>query len=233
MTDMERNLRQHMRKESDEMLFNGMELSEQTKMNVRKQAAAESKGGSRFALPKVWLTGAAAVVAAVAIVVSWPSQQEEIASPATTPTASSPSDITTVPGGGAAGSELSQLITTPFATAEAAKAAFGAGLLVPQAAPEGLELAEIVGVGMAGEPLRDVVFTYGTIDKSVTFIASRMESGFPADMFTETLVGGVEAFIFEQETYTELFWVVDGIHYGVSGPIAGDEAMKLAESATP
>jgi hypothetical protein len=230
MTDMERNLRQHLQKESDDMLFSRMELSDSVKQKIRKQAAAEQRGRRRFVLPKAWLAGAAALVAAVVIVTGLPMLQEPAAVP---PPTDNSSGIVLPGNGGATGSELSQLITTPLGTAEAAKAAFGSGVLVPQVAPEGFKLAEIVGVGMKDQPLRDLNFTYGSGDKTVTFSASRMPAAFPTDLFTQTKVGGADGFIFEQAEFTELFWVVDGIQYGVSGPISGDEAMKVAESVEP
>lgn len=229
MTDMERNLRQHLQKESDDMLFSKMELSDSVKQKIRKQAAAEQRS-RRFVLPKAWLAGAAALVVAVVIVTGLPMLQE----PAAVPTPTDNSSGTVLPGnGGITGSELSQLITTPFGTAEAAKIAFGSSVYVPQVAPEGFKLAEIVGMGMTDQPLRDLNFTYGSGDKTVTFSASRMPAAFPTDLFTQTKVGGADGFIFEQAEFTELFWVVDDIQYGVSGPISGDEAMKVAESVEP
>jgi hypothetical protein len=231
MTDMELNLRQHLQKESDDMLFSKMELSDSVKQKIRKQAAAEQRSHRRFVLPKAWFAGAAALVAAVVIVTGLPMLQEPTAVP--TPTDNSSGTVPPGNGGTTGGSELSQLITTPFGTAEAAKTAFGSGVLVPQVAPEGFKLAEIVGVGMKDQPLRDLNFTYGSGDKTVTFSASRMPAAFPTDLFTQTKVGGADGFIFEQTEFTELFWVVDGIQYGVSGPISGDEAMKVAESVEP
>ncbi|MGG4143082.1 DUF4367 domain-containing protein [Paenibacillus algorifonticola] len=229
MTDMERNLRQDLQKEMDDMLFSRMELSDSVKQKIRKQAAAEQRSRRRFVLPKAWLAGSAALVAAVVIVTALPMLQE----PAAVPTPTDSPGIVLPGNGGATGSELSQLMTTPLGTTEAAKAAFGSGVLVPQVAPEGFKLAEIVGVGMKDQPLRDLNFTYGSDDKTVTFSASRMPAAFPTDLFTPTKVGGADGFIFEQAEFTELFWVVDGIQYGVSGPISGDEAMKVAESVEP
>lgn len=229
MMDIELKLEKHMREESDDMLFNGMELSDSVKQNIRK--ATVDKKSRRFMLPKAWLAGAAAMVAAVVIIAGLPSLQE---SAVPTPTENSVGTVQPETGGtGAASSELSQLNTTSFGTAEEAKAAFGAGVLVPAVAKEGMELAEIVGVGMEGEPLRDLNFTYRLGDKTITFSASRMPAAYPADLFTPAKVGGVDGFIFEQAEYTELYWMVDGIQYGVSGPISGDEAMKIAESVKP
>lgn len=230
MTDMERNLRRNLQKEMDDMLFSTMDLSDSDKQKIRKQAATEQRSRRRFVLPKAWLGGAAALVAAVVIVTGLPMLQD----PAAVPTPTDNSSVIVQPGnGGAAGSELSQLITTPFVTVEEAKAAFGSGVLVPKVAPEGFELAEIVGVGMKDQPLRDLNFTYSLGDKTVTFSASRMPTASPTDLFTQTKVGGADGIIFEQAEFTELFWVVDGIQYGVSGPISGDEAMKVAESVEP
>lgn len=231
MTDMERNLRQHLQKESDDMLFSGMDLSDSVKQKIRKQAATEQRRRRQFVLPKAWLAGAAALVAAVVIVTTGlPMLQESTVVP--TPTDNSSGTVWSG-NGGATGSQLSQLITTPFGTAEAAKTAFGSGVLVPRVAPEGFKLAEIVGVGMKDQPLRDLNFTYGSGDKTVTFSASRMPAAFPTELFTQTQVGGAEGLIFEQAEFTELFWVVDGIQYGVSGPVSGNEAMKVAESVEP
>lgn len=229
MTDMERNLRQQLQKEMDDMLFSTIEISDKDKQKIRKQAAAKQRS-SRFVLPKAWFGGAAALVAAVVILTGLPMLQEPTAVPP--PADNSPGIV--LPGnGGATGSELSQLISTPLETVEEAKAAFGSGVLIPQVAPEGFNLVEIVGVGMKDQPLRDLNFTYSSGDQTVTFSASRMPAVFPTELFTQTKVGEADGFIFEQAEFTELFWIVDDIQYGVSGPISGAEAMKVAESVEP
>lgn len=229
MKGMESKLRQQLQKESDDMLFSGLELSDSVKQKIREQAAAEQKS-RRFVLPKAWLAGAAGLVAvAVIVVAGLPMLQE----PAAVPTPTDSAGIVLPGDGGTTGSELSQLITTSFGTAEAAKTAFGPGVLAPRVAPEGFQLTEIAGVGMMDQPLRDLNFTYGSGDKTVTYSASRMPAAFPTDLFTLTEVGGVDGYIFEQAQFTELFWVVDGIQYSLAGPISGDEAMKVAESVEP
>jgi len=229
MKDIDSKLRQQLRRESDDMLFSGLELSDSVKQKIRKQAAAEQTS-RRFVLPKAWLAGAAGLIAAAVIIMAGLPMLQE---PAAVPTPTDSTGIVVPGNGGTTGSELSQLIMTSFETAEAAKTAYGPGVLVPRVAPEGFTLTEIAGVGMKDQPLRDLNFTYGSGDKTVTFSASRMLAAFPADLFTPTEVGGVDAYIFEQDQFTELFWVVDGIQYGLAGPISGNEALKVAESVEP
>ncbi|MDG0808162.1 hypothetical protein [Cohnella rhizosphaerae] len=237
MTDMDRELRLHLAKEADEALFKDLELTDRLKMKIRQQAASAQVGRRRVS-KSVWAAGAAAAALAVFLMVGLPTLERASAPvPAQSPVGASPSTDVGNAGNagnsGAAGSELSQLVSTPFSTAEEAKASFGADMLAPDAVPEGFALKDIVGAGMAGEPLRDVTFTYATAtgDKTITFTASRMTAVFPADLFTATQVNGNDGFVFAQPELTELYWTEDGIQYGIVGHVTSDEAMKIAESA--
>lgn len=226
MTDMDRKLREHLRQESDDLLFAGMELHDRIKQQIRQQAAAEKKG-RRSVMPKTWMMGTAGVAVAVLLfagipLLDWPT----VPDPSVPPVASVPPT-----NDGAAGGGLSELDTTKVGTVEEAKTAFGEGLLVPSALPEGFALTEIVTVGMPGEPVRDALFTYTSGEKTLTFAASRMAAAFPAELFTKTQVGGMDAFVFEQPELTELFWVADGVQFSITGPLTGNEAIKAAESA--
>ncbi|TLS52365.1 hypothetical protein FE782_10355 [Paenibacillus antri] len=226
MTDTDRKLRRQFREESDEMLFSNIEMSEDLKAKVRRTAAAE-KPVRRTAFPKSWMLGAAALAAAVMLLIGYPMLQ-----PPAAPTPGDQSAGSEPPAnGGAVGSDLSQLITTPLSTVDEAATAFGAELHVPNDVPEGFTLSEIAAVGMEGEPARDVIFTYASGEKSLTFVASRLPAAFPADLFSKTTVGGADGFVFEQPGLTELFWSVDGIQYSVTGQITGEEALQVAESA--
>lgn len=228
MSDMDSKLRQHLRKESDEMMFSRMELSDTLKEKIRQQAAVEQdkmKGGKRLFLPKVWIMGAAAIAAAVMLMIGLPNTQPTALPPTENPGGSLPPT-----NGGTSGSELSQLITTPLSSVEEAKDVFGPGLLAPTVVPEGFTLTEIVAVGMEGEPVRDVNFTYVSGGETLTFAVSRNPAAFPVEMFTPTQVNGVEGFVFEQPGLTELLWVQGGIQYSITGPLSADEALKIAES---
>ncbi|WP_309119445.1 hypothetical protein [Paenibacillus sp.] len=226
MTDTDRKLRQQFREESDEMLFTNIEMSEDLKAKVRRAAAAE-KAVRRTAFPKSWTMGTAALAAAVMLLIGYPMVQQPAApAPGDNPAVSEPPS-----NGGAVGSELSPLITTPLGTVEEAEAAFGPVLLVPNALPKGFALSEIVAVGMEGEPARDAIFTYVSGEKTLTFVASRLPAAFPAEMFSKTTVGDAGGFVFEQPGLTELFWTANGIHYSVTGQISGEEALQVAESA--
>jgi len=227
MTDKDRNLRLHLKKESDEILFSPIELNDQVKQKIRQQAAAEKANRRRLVFPKSWVAGAAVLAAAVVIIAGVQIMQQPAApTPEESSVGNLPSSNT-----GSAGSELSQLITTPLSSVEEAKALFGASLLVPNYVPEDFKLSDIVAVGMEGEPLRDVTFTYVSDEKTFTFTASRMQAAFPVDLFTPTKVNSVDGFIFEQPELTELYWMEGGIQYGITGPFSADEAMKVAESA--
>ncbi len=228
MTDMKYKWNGHLRREMDETLFSKIELNEEMKRKIRQQAAAE-KMERRFFIPRRWLTSAAALVAAVAIVVAYPMLQQ---SNAPAPEASAPGNLPSA-NEGSVGSGISELITTPLGSVEEAKASFGSELLVPNAAPEGFTLSEMVAVGMKDEPARDVNITYVSGDKTVTFSASRLPAAFPTELFTPTKVGGADGFIFEQPELTELYWVKDGIQYGLIAQLSAEETMKIAESVTP
>lgn len=239
MADMDRELRMHLAKEADEVLFSNLELTDRLKQNIRRKAASAQTGRRRISR-NVWAAGATAAALAVFLMVGLPTLQHTSApAPAQSPIGASPSTDAGNAGNagaaGAAGSELSQLVSTSFATAEEAKASFGADMLAPAGVPEGFALTDIQGAGMAGEPLRDVIFTYASAsgDKTITFTASRMAAVFPADLFTATQVNGADGFVFAQPELTELYWMKDGIQYGIVGHVNADEAMKIAESAKP
>lgn len=168
------------------------------------------------------------MVAAVAIIAGYP-LLNQTADPIP---AASPSESVPPANGGAAGSELSALITTALGSVEEAKTAFGSNLLVPRAAPEGFTLSKMESVGEANKPARDVIFTYvsDSGDKSVTFVASRMPASFPAEMFTPAKVGDADGFVFAQPELTELFWTKDGVQYSVTAQLSGEDTMKFAES---
>jgi len=227
MKDMDRELRERLPRESDELLFAGMALNDRVKDSIRKQAAADHNR-RRFAIPRSWIGGMTAIAAAILLIVAIPVLQQASDQAPAENTADS---LPPANGGSAAGSELSQLTTTPLGSADEAKAAFGQGLLVPNAGPEGYELADITAVGMEGEPARDVIFTYAAGEKTVTFTASRNPAAFPADLFSPVKVDGADGFVYEQPGLIELFWVRDGIQYAITGPLTGEEAMRLAESA--
>lgn len=229
MTDRDHELHQQFRKESDEMLFSSMEMSEHLKRKIRQEAAAE-KAGRKWKLAKSWKVAAVGLAAAVSMVVAIPLLG--------TPSAPAPVDSTTEnvsptqTNGSIVGSDMTKLTTMTLGSIEEAKASFGEGLLLPSFVPKGYTLTEIAAVGMPGQPARDIIFTYISGEHTVTFSASRMASVYPAELFTKTKVGEVDGFVFEQPGMTELFWTMEDVHFGVTGSIPGDVAMKMALSAT-
>ncbi|NBD28138.1 hypothetical protein [Paenibacillus glycinis] len=225
MSDMDAILRQQLREEADELLFSDMGLSDRVKRNIRQHVGVE-KVGRRFVMPRMRVLGTAALAVAVMIVAGFLLLQR--------PDGPGPANGGLPPAnGGVAGSELSQLISTTLSSVEEAKAAFGAGLNVPKVLPEGYALSEIVSAGIKNEPVRDVVFTYVSGERTMTFLVSRAPAAFPKEMFTPTKVGGDEGFVFAQPTLTELYWTAGGVQYGITAPITADEAMKVAESVNP
>ncbi|WP_147381860.1 DUF4367 domain-containing protein [Paenibacillus nanensis] len=210
------------------MLFSRMEMNERLKQKIRQQAVGDHAKSRRLQRPKTWVMGAAAatVAAAVWLVAGVPFlQQPSIPSPTEQPAHGAPPV-----NGGASGSELSALVTTPVSTLEEAIAAFGGSLLVPTVLPEGFALKEIVVVGEQGQPARDAIFTYLAGEKSMTYVVSRNPAAFPMELFTKTQVSEVEGYMFEQEGLTELFWMKEGMQYSITGQITGVESMKIAES---
>src|SRR5690606_1256221 len=155
MKDTDRILRQHLGKESNELLFSNIELGDRVKQSIRQQAAAARS--RRIVFPKAWLMATVTVAAGMMRVLGLPVLEQ--------PKAPAPADHADghppLPplNGDIAGSGLSQSVTTPIQSVEEAKAAFGEHLLVPNAVPEGFALAEIVTVGMPNEPVRDDMLT--------------------------------------------------------------------------
>lgn len=228
MTDIDHKLSKKFREESDEMLFADIAFSERLKHTIRQQAAAKKKGPRRFLFSKSWMNGVAAMAAAIVLVAGILAYQGPSAqAPAPNQVSDGNAPATNE---GVSGSELSQLVTNKLNTAEEARQAFGQGLLVPSDWPEGFVLQEISSVGMPGEPVRDILFTYVSGDKTINYTVSRMEAVFPADLFTKTKIGEHEGSIFAQPTLTELYWMADGVQYAIVGNLTGDEAKKAAAS---
>lgn len=175
---------------------------------------------------KAWIIGMSAVAAAAILIMGYPMMQQ----PTVPAPIQDPAGSVQPPIGGASGSQLSPLVTATLGSVEEAKAAFGDGLLVPNVMPEGYTLADIQTVS-EGDVVRDVVITYATGDKAITFTASRNQAVFPADLFTKTEVNGFEGLVYEQPAFTELYWMESSIQYSIMGPITGEDAMKAAESA--
>ncbi|MGO4549357.1 hypothetical protein AB4Z29_31730 [Paenibacillus sp. 2TAB23] len=223
MMDRDHELHQQFREESDKMLFSGMEMGEQLKRKIRQEAAAE-KAGRKWKLAKSWKVAAVGMAAAVTILVAIPLLG--------TPSTPAPVDSTTQSSGGIADSDMTKLTTMTLGSIEEAKASFGEGLLLPSFVPEDYTLTEMAAVGMLGQPARDIIFTYTSGEHTVTFLASRMASVYPADLFTKTKVGKMDGFVFEQPGMTELFWTMEDVQFGVTGSIPGDVAMKMALSTT-
>lgn len=210
------------------MLFSRMEMNERLKQKIRQQAVGDQAKRRRFQRPKPWVMGTAAatVAAAVWLVAGIPyMQQPSVPSPTEHPAQGFPSA-----NGGASGSDLSALITTPVSTVEEAKAAFGESLLVPTVLPEGFALKEISVVGEQGKPARDAIFMYMAGEKSITYMVSRNPAAFPIELFTKTQVSEVEGYVFEQQGLTELFWMKAGMHYSITGQITAEESMRIADS---
>ncbi|REE67593.1 uncharacterized protein DUF4367 [Paenibacillus taihuensis] len=229
MIDRDHKLREQLGKEIDEILFVKLEMGESLMQKIRQEAALEKPVRRKWEAAKSWKIAAAGIVAAVLIAIAVPLLGQ--------PSSQTPVGNTTEnvqPGqsnDGAVGSEVSHLKTTTLRSVEEAKTAFGEGLRLPAVIPDGYTLTEMEAVGMPGQPARDILFTYNLGEQTVVFSASRMETAYPPELFTKTKVGNVEGVEFEQPNMTELYWTVDDVHYGIIGPISGDEAMKMAESA--
>ncbi|SFS62931.1 DUF4367 domain-containing protein [Paenibacillus sp. BC26] len=219
MTDIDNQLRQQLREESDEILFNDMQLSNRLKASIRQEAAGR-KSKSGFIFKNKWTMGIAAAVMLVAVFLIFGQQNPGTNSADNVPSTNQ----------GTSGTQLSQLITTQVSTIEEARAAFGPSMLVPDVIPEGYSLTGIVTVGMKDEPARDVILTYTSGEKTITYAVSRLTAAFPVDLFTKTQVSGSEAFVFEQPELVELYWLIDDIQYSITGPLSADQAMKVAES---
>jgi hypothetical protein len=50
-------------------------------------------------------------------------------------------------------------------------------------------------------------------------------------MFAKTTVRGQDGYVFEQPELVELYWVENGVHYGIVGNLSAAEALQAAEAA--
>ncbi|CAM3802024.1 DUF4367 domain-containing protein [Marinicrinis lubricantis] len=226
MTDLDHNWDGHLKQELDDMLFSKIEWNDQLKMNIRQKAAAEH-AKRRFRVPKSWTIGAAALTAAVIMIAGYSMLQQE-ADPISTEHSiieslpPSPSDSIDI--------GLSSLITTTLNSVEEAKASFGEELLLPTFVPEGFTLLEMAATGIEGEAARDIIFTYVSDDKTLSFVASRNTASFQKEMFSPIKIEDTDGYVLEQPELIELFWIVDGIQYSITGSLSADEALRMAES---
>ncbi|MBD2847360.1 DUF4367 domain-containing protein [Paenibacillus sp. IB182496] len=251
MSHDEHQLGRTLKRELDSILFEEMEMTADMKRQIVQTAQSGSQGqgaqimqgvqGARDARrateaeqarkkrawTKPWLFGGV-IAAALVLAIGLPMLQQP--SPGLPPNSGpigAPGE-----GGNDTGSQLSQLIETQHASAEEAKAAFGPEMLAPTLVPEGYALQKIVSSAMKGEAARMVVFFYETADgKPLTFMVDRQEAAFPMNAFTPVDVNGAEGLVYEQPELVELYWMVDGVQYGITGAITAEEALAMAESA--
>lgn len=258
MNELEQKLRKNYRNESDEVLFNGMEMDGRLKQAIREKAGLtevlrQEKRSKPAFLRGRWAYSVAAAALVLVVAISAPQlYNSDPAAPGGLPsagqgTANQPGQDggqaapdpaaggQTSPDGGAAGgsaggSSLSPLVTETATSTEEAKERFGDDLKTPGIVPEGFQSAGIETTGLkAGEATR-VVYFYRSGDKEFTYMADRQEAVIPLEFFSDATVGGAEAHVFAQESMTELYWIADGVQYSIVGNLTEAEAKAVAES---
>ena len=233
MKEMDAKVARQYKKESDEILFDHMEFDATMKNQVKERLAASGKDTNRkrkswFSRSK-WTYGTAAAVLLLVLAVSVPQLGDIVGPSGDRPNNQAGGDGipgTTTP----IGSELTQLKTVVLDTPEQAKERFGADMLVPALLPERFALAQIEATGMAEQTKTRVVFFYSTAAGELTYSADRAAITFPVEMFEPIDVNGAEGHIFAQPGMTELYWMQDGIYYGIVGTLTQQEAVDMAAS---
>lgn len=246
MSNLDKELSRKMKKEANESLFEDMTFDSRMKNRVMQQtrATSASEGWTSWftAGRRKWVAGAASIVLVAAIAFSLPMLNDADPTPIAEgpPTSDSnpstpPGDSQPVPdpsgsGGSGIGSDLSELETVQVQTPDEASELYGPELLTPTYTPDGFTLSGIEVTGMRGEAPTRVHMNYASGDQVISIMQNKQPLSFPMDSFESIEVQGVDGYVYEQPTLTELYWEVDGIQYSIMGPVSAEEALKMAES---
>lgn len=231
MKELETKLERTYKKEADDVLFDKMEFNPMMKQKIRQEIKDKSQTSSTFAAwiaagRRKWAFGTAAVAMATMIAVSIPMLQDIPASPAD----NHPDSGITQPGDSSVGSGLSDLITTEVESIAEAEQWFVEDLFVPGYIPAGYELTKLEAVGTKAEEATRVMFTYTSGDQYFNLTEDMSPPGFNMDAFESVEINGREGFINAMPGLTELYWIVDGVTLSIVGPVAEEEAIKVAQS---
>ncbi|QYR22806.1 DUF4367 domain-containing protein [Paenibacillus sp. sptzw28] len=237
-------IREQLKKEADEVLFEGIHFDSRLKENVKRRAQLIQEPplqGRAARNPRRWLLGtAAAAVIAFFLIIAAPSLFPSWAPPPAVPGETfhrplpgniEPGDE--LPPSGDSGEEIRVLTTF-----EEAGALFGEKLLVPSYIPAGFSLHEINAGGPEGGLEGTVVYSYVAGSRSFgLFQHKQEESDVPKGKAVDINGGtgylttgdpGQEAG--ENDRNIELHWHANGVEYMLSGILPVDEALKIARS---
>ncbi|GAB6930324.1 hypothetical protein JCM10914A_43070 [Paenibacillus sp. JCM 10914] len=239
MTTRDEDLRERIKHEADELLFEGMHFDAEMQRNVRELAELDrerSRRSRRRSQQRRWLAGAGITVAAALTgLVLLFSQDGVITSPGDPPPGIlvGPDDpIAPSP----SGSDNELQVLKGY---EEAAEAFGSTLKIPGWLPEGFALNEISVTGPRNGKAVEAAFSYVADDRSFGIFTKHVSSA-PIQQTGEAVdLSGVTGFLIGGEPITseellipnvELHWYEEGTYYMINGLIDGEQAIRIARS---
>ncbi len=250
MNKSEQDLRQQLKSEADEILFENLHFDSRLKEQViRSITAEEERIGIRKWFThgrKKWLYGPVAAVTIVGLLfvsspeiqnMFVPSVKEDVNNPSTFHSGNQEEGPNTTMMGEIPGSL--PIKTWSLQTAEEAKKVFGDGLFLPSYTPEQFTLNEIFASGVQMETATKIVFSYVSDELSFIVIEDKENVQNEFHHFKTININGINGFLKSTESDergnaltedSELHWFAGGVHYTIAGNISEKEVIKVAES---
>ncbi|MFC5650370.1 hypothetical protein ACFPYJ_14770 [Paenibacillus solisilvae] len=243
MTHRDKEIRERVKAEADDLLFDNLQFDADMKEKVRQLSgtAQERSAVRKVRKPgrNIWFVGIA--VAAALLGLLFVSESKHVISPDGTPPIGEPVNTFKDPDGSVRPTGPSGRGPRVLDSYEEASRSFGDGLLIPSYIPDGFSLYEINVTGPEEGKATDAAFSYVAGDRSFGVFAQKENADMPQSGKTVDVNGAVGYLIVspsvpEQEeaaANVELHWSSKGIHYMLSGILTGGEAVLVARSMEP
>lgn len=131
-----------------------------------------------------------------------------------------------------AGPDSSSLKIWQLEDLEKAKKSFGDSFLVPSYVPAGFKLDNIQAYGYQQDSADKIVLNFISVEKSFSIIEDKnvpSENHFTG--YKSIDINGIEGYVIgTNDSYAEIHWIANKVHYMVAGSIPEDEAISIAKS---
>ncbi|WP_199620724.1 DUF4367 domain-containing protein [Paenibacillus alkalitolerans] len=251
MSISDRDIREQLKIEADELLFGNVQFDSRLKDKVLQSSL---KGYERPSIKDKFnyswrrrLSGfaVAAAVAGFLFVVA-PSISESPAPPPTTlqdPGEGIQGNVDLPPATGVQPSDTPfkasdgppstvKDITWQLQSVEEANEQFGSALFIPSFIPDGYKLQSINASGPQADEVMSVTFSYVSGEGSFELTASELAEPYIAEDVKTVDINGFTGYMKSGETdqSTELHWNASGVRYTLTGKLSEDEALSVARS---
>ncbi len=124
-----------------------------------------------------------------------------------------------------------------YTSADEAKKAFGAGLLIPEFIPDGFEMTSSSGMVTDNNAAVRVVFNYASHIASFQIIEEKTKPQIDYSGYKTVNINGISGHLKTEivteeggmySQFTEVHWLRNGRYYSVAGQISEDMALKVA-----